>query len=492
MLIYISAFILILFFALRYVKYFQIDGLSNWTMPMAFVLKLIVGLLLFWVHIQTYGIDELSHDGETFLREGKYLNDVFFQSPKNYFQLLTGIGETTELIDKHLYMTEYWSAGDLTLINDSKNIIRVHSIVHFFSRNSVIIHLAVFCFFSLIAVKNLYLALHHYSKQSNKIFFWIFLFAPSTIFWTSSLLKEPLLFFGLSLFVSALIIETNIWKKTIKLFLATFLLIGFKPYVLVCLLIALFSYIIYRYLFHFRLLPSILFLTGFTFLSGFMLYKPREAVINYLTRKQFDFVNVGKGGLHVLADTCFYYFQPFQYENLEIKENTVQLIKPSDAFIMRFGSTQKPIPVHLIPEGEIWIKSYFTPGCKSFIETTPISNSAIQLIKNIPEALTNSIIRPFPQDQGSNLKYLSFVEVWLIIFFLLFAVYNRRKLNQKEKGMIFILIIFALQLFLLIGWTTPVLGAITRYRFPAQLALILVGLIILKPLNFKTWKNMFS
>jgi hypothetical protein len=223
-----------------------------------------------------------------------------------------------------------------------------------------------------------------------------------------------------------------------------------------------------------------------------MLYKPREAVVNYLTRKQFDFVNVGKGGLHVLADTCFYYFQPFQYENLEMKGNNVELIRPSDAFIMRFGSTQKPIPVHLIPKGEIWTKSYFTPGCKSFIETTPISNSAIQLIKNIPEALTNSVIRPFPTDQGSNLKYLSFVEVWLILFFLLFAVYNRRKLNQKEKGIIFILIIFALQLFLLIGWTTPVLGAITRYRFPAQLALILVGLIILKPLNFKTWKSMFS
>jgi hypothetical protein len=474
------------------VKYFQIDGLSNWTMPMAFVLKLIAGLLLFWVHIQTYGIDELSHDGETFLKEGKYLNDVFFQSPKHYFQLLTGIDETTELINKYLYMTEYWSAGDLTLINDSKNVIRVHSIIHFFSRNSVIIHLSVFCFFSLIAVKNLYLALHKFSKQSNKIFFWIFLLAPSTIFWTSSLLKEPLLFFGLSLFVHALILETNLWKKIIKLFLAIFLLIGFKPYVLVCLLIALFSYIVYHYLFHFKLLPSILFLTGFTFLAGFMLYKPREAVVNYLTRKQFDFVNVGKGGLHVLADTCFYYFQPFQYENLEMKGNNVELIRPSDAFIMRFGSTQKPIPVHLIPKGEIWTKSYFTPGCKSFIETTPISNSAIQLIKNIPEALTNSVLRPFPTDQGSNLKYLSFLEVWLILFFLLFAIYNRRKLNQKEKGIIFILIIFALQLFLLIGWTTPVLGAITRYRFPAQLALILVGLIILKPLNFKTWKSMFS
>ena len=116
---------------IRYSKVFQLDGLSKWTMPAAFILKILVGLLLFWMHIQTYGLEELSHDGGTFLREGQHLNNVFFQSPKDYFKLLTGIGETPALIAKHLYMTEYWSSGDLPLINDSKNVIRLHSIVHF-------------------------------------------------------------------------------------------------------------------------------------------------------------------------------------------------------------------------------------------------------------------------------------------------------------------------------------------------------------------------
>lgn len=492
MLIYTVFFIFFLFLLLRYVRFFQIESLSPWTMPVAFLIKIAVGLLLFWMHIQTYGVDELSHDGETFLKEGKYLNDVFYHSPKHYFQLLTGIGESTELINKYLYMTEYWSAGDLTLINDSKNVIRVHSIIHFFSGNSVLIHLSVLCFLSLLAAKNLYLAFFKFSVQSKVVFFWIFLLVPSTIFWTSSLLKEPLLFFGISLLAYSLLAEKNIWKKLVLLFLSIVLMIGFKPYILACLLIAIFSYVVYRYLFVYKLFPTLFFLTGFLFLSGFMLDKPRETVVHYLTRKQFDFVNVGKGGLHVLADSCIYYFQPFQYENLKIDGSDVTLLKPLDAYIIHFGSTQKPIPVHLVPKGEIWKKYYFAPGCSSFIETTPISNSAIQLIKNIPEAITNSMIRPFLTDQGSKLKYFSFAEVWFVFAFFIFTLFNRRKLENKEKGIIFILAIFAILLFLLIGWTTPVIGAIARYRFPAQLALILIGLIILKPFNIKKWKNMFS
>ncbi len=131
-------------------------------------------------------------------------------------------------------------------------------------------------------------------------------------------------------------------------------------------------------------------------------------------------------------------------------------------------------------------------GCASFIETTLIKNSSIQLIKNIPEALVNSIIRPFPNDPGSKLKFLSFIEVWIVILFFAITVYLRKKLNPEEKNVVFTLLIFALILSLLIGWTTPVLGAITRYRFPAQFAIILAGLILLKPLKLIKWKNMFS
>jgi hypothetical protein len=491
-LIYSTLFILFLFLVLRYARFFQLSEFNKWTLPVAFLIKIFVGILFNYIHEKTYGQGDLSHDGGTFLAEGKYLNDVFFQSPKHYFQLLTGIGETPALIQEHLSMTEYWSAGDLTLINDSKNVIRVHSIIHFFSGGQMMIHLALMCLLSLLAVKNLYLSFKEYVSIDRALFFWALLLIPSTIFWTSSVLKEPLLFFGISLFLRAILYEQIVWRKTTYFSISILLLIGFKPYVLVILLLTIAFASIYSYLFKGKIIFASLFIIFFTFLLGFILDKPRETVVNYLTRKQFDFVNVGKGGLHAYADSCFYYFQPHQYESLNVIGRDIFLKKSITAYKVHFGSTQKPVLVNLKPNKKAWKMYYFQQGCMSFIETTPINNSSIQLIKNIPESLTNSAIRPWPTDPGSKLKIISFIESLLLFGFLSYAIGHRRKLSNQERLIVFSLITFALLLFLLIGWTTPVLGAIARYRFPAQLALFIVGFILLKSSKFKLWKTTSS
>jgi hypothetical protein len=80
----------------------------------------------------------------------------------------------------------------------------------------------------------------------------------------------------------------------------------------------------------------------------------------------------------------------------------------------------------------------------------------------------------------------------MIVFFLIIAIFNRRKLSKLEKELIFGLLIFAFLLFILIGWTTPVIGAITRYRFPAQLAIIIIGIILIKPISSIRWKKNMS
>ncbi len=491
-LVYSTLFILFLFLVLRYVRFFQLQELNKWTLPIAFLIKIFVGILFNYIHEKTYGQGDLSHDGGTFLAEGKYLNEIFYHYPKHYFQLLTGIGETPALIKEHLSNTNYWTAGDLTLINDSKNVIRVHSLIHFFSGGQMMIHLSIMCLLSLLAVKNLYLSFKKYVALNNVIFFWALLLIPSTIFWTSSILKEPLLFFGISLFLRAILYEEIVWRKTTYFSVSILLLIGFKPYVLLILIITLVFAAIYKFLFKQKIIIASLFIIFFTFIISFLLDKPRETVVNYLTRKQFDFVNVGKGGLHAYADSCFYYFQPHQYQSLKVVDRDIYLTENITAYKVHFGSTQKPVVVHLKPNKKAWKMYYFQQGCMSYIETTPINNSSIQLIKNIPEAFTNSAIRPWPTDPGSKLKIISFLESILLFGFLIYAIWNRRKLNENEKLIVFGLITFACLLFLLIGWTTPVLGAIARYRFPAQLALFIVGFILLQSSKFKLWKSTSS
>jgi hypothetical protein len=146
----------------------------------------------------------------------------------------------------------------------------------------------------------------------------------------------------------------------------------------------------------------------------------------------------------------------------------------------RYPST----PCFLYPNHQKWKIHYQVPGAISYIKTTPINKSIFQLIKNIPEALVNSYARPFPKDPGSSLRFPAMFEVWILSFLLLFSFLNRRSLNKDQMGMIISLFIFTISLLLIIGWTTPVIGAIFRYRFPAQLALAIVAFILINPEKF--------
>jgi len=482
---YSIAIILVIVYCLWYFPIFGIKGLPRNTMALAFVLKLIVGFLLIYIHDATYGSSELSHDGQTFMQEGKILNEVFYESPKSYLQLLTGIQEPVDFA----YRTEYWAPGDLTIINDSKNVIRLHSLIHFISFDQEAIHLAIFCLIALIGFKLIYISFRKYFVIDSKLSFWVLLLLPTSIFWTSSLMKEPLLLLGLGLLSYGIIKENN-WKfRIIILLFALFILIGIKPYVLICLISGLFCYLVVHYFQTYKIWVSIFCAILLILIISPVFKTPKNYIVHNLNRKQFDFVNVGKGGLHVKADTCFYYFQPHQYEYLSFQKNKVALIKPTSAYIMRFGSTQKPVLVHLTPNGEQWEKVYQSMGCSSYIELTPINDSYYQLLCNIPEALINSTLRPFPSDPGSNLKYLAIAEMYLMTLFIFFALKRRRKLDFRERKIVVFLITFALVLLVLIGWTTPVLGAIVRYRFPAQLAVVLALLIIQKPLTHSKWIN---
>ena len=94
--VYVLFFVAALAFTLRYVPIFQIKGLPRNTMVLAFLAKLFIGLLLIYMHTQTYGSGDLSHDGQTFMNEGKTLNDVFYDSPKYFTQLMLGIEQSND------------------------------------------------------------------------------------------------------------------------------------------------------------------------------------------------------------------------------------------------------------------------------------------------------------------------------------------------------------------------------------------------------------
>jgi hypothetical protein len=199
---------------------------------------------------------------------------------------------------------------------------------------------------------------------------------------------------------------------------------------------------------------------------------------------QFDFMNVGRGGVHAYADSCYYYFRTDQYADLNfLNQDSIQVRKKLIAKKVTFGMTYPFYDVVLLPADGPWRIDFIGEACGSYIELTPIGNDPEQLVKNVPEAIANVAFRP---TFCGKLKFVNFMETICLFIFLAFGFwYNRRKRSLEERNIILFLLVFAVMLFILIGWTTPVLGAIVRYRMPAYLALFLAAFIGSRPFKFK-------
>jgi hypothetical protein len=485
--VYIVEFLYFIVFllAFRYFSFLRLKNNSLWMMPAAFTMKAAVGILFLSMYLHPNAHNLVPSDTMRFMAESKLLNKVFYTSPADYFSLLFGIGDDTALVAKYLNDTFLWDSGSLTLVNDSRNIIRIHSVIHFISFNSPFIHVLFMCAIALIGLKAIYHVFLPYVKIHPKAFFLLLLLFPSTLFWTSGILKEPILLLGIGLFLNALMIKRPPFQSSMMFITSMVVLLSVKPYVLACILPALLFYSIYHFLRKKRIIPSILLFLLVVISTSFIFEKGTQKVVHFLSKKQTDFAHIGKGGLFVKADTCLYYFSPKEYKNLIIskRDTNVQLIHSSKCLIVNSKYIFPPVPHYLKAKGQSWRINYYVGGAMSYIETTPINDSKAQLIKNIPEALVNGFARPFPNDPGSGLKYPAMLEVWILFLFLVYSFFNRRKLDDRTLGIVLSLLLFALFMLILIGWITPVIGAIFRYRFPAQLALIIVGVIILKERN---------
>lgn len=484
----------ILILIIRYNSFFRLEGCSPWTLSVAFSIKLLVASLFYYVYVYKIGPNQAPSDAIRFMDESKMLFDVYAKSKSDYLSLLTGIGDNARMLHTYMDKSFIWDAGNFTVINDSRNTIRIHSLIQFISQNQIAIHFIILNFIALIGIQQLFLSIKKHSTIKPNLLFFMLLMLPSLLFWSSSILKEPFLVIGLGVLMRGLLSDFNLIKKFLLITLGTIILIGFKPYILICILPAVIFQIVYKYFFKSHMIKTLILFTCFIFITLLILTEKRQKLTEYISRKQFDLENVGEGGVHAYIDEYvnngYYYFKPKQYKNIKLIGDSVLLTHPSEAYFLSVDTKQVPKKVYIQPTGEKWKIHNIMPGTKSYFKTTLINNSFQQLIINIPEAIFNALLRPFPFDKGSLLKLPTMIEAWIVFLFLIVSLkWKKRKITVEEKGILVSLLIFSLLLLLLIGWTTPIGGAIVRFRFPAQLALVIVGAILIDFKRIKIKKN---
>lgn len=400
------------------------------------LIKFIVGLSLYWLY-SNYYTNRFDADIFKFYDDSSVVFNAIFHKPSDFLQLIFSYNVDNEyFFDNYFINMNNWdSRHNSTFFNDSHTIIKLNAIIRIFSFGNYHIHTLFFCMMSVTGLFGLYKSVIHFFKGKEKILKYLLFFTPSVLFWSSGVLKEPIILLSLGLiFMSIynLINRKKVFINLLVLILFLNCLFLIKFYVFVALIPVLIPFI-------FSLTP-------------------------YLKKLLFNY------GLSLLI---------FILIALSMKH-----ISPNLDFIDILSKKQNSF---------IRMAEYNRAG--SCFEIQKIESNLISVIKAVPKGIVNCFVRPLPWNISSKIQILPVVENIMILFFILLSIYHAfyHKTIKKIASYKFLLtcIFFTLILFSIIGISTPVAGALVRYKVPALpfLMMLLLLLVDVKKFYFPLFTN---
>ncbi|NSW44677.1 MAG: hypothetical protein HPY79_02460 [Bacteroidales bacterium] len=429
---YIAIFFLILWIITKW-KFFKDSSISYKWIFLFFIFKVIVSFFLYGIYTLYYPNNRVDNDIFKYYDDGQILFHSLRDNPSNYLKMMTGIGDNTnEIKEKYYKKMNFWiKPYEYEVINENKTIIRLNAFINLFALNNYFINTLIFLFLSFIGLFAIFRVLSEYFTQNHLILAFFIFLIPSTAFWSSAILKESLVFFSLG----GLLYSVNQYLKQITLK---------------------------------RILLILLFAIFLAYSKMYILIIALPAFISIILSKHLK--NIKKEIIFILIPIIFIalYFQSEYFIPYNFSEITTA--KQHDFINM--------------------INSFTNVGSK--IEIPRLEDSFYSFLINTPNALLNSLFRPHIFEAHNFTSMLAAIEnLFILIIMLLIPLFFKK--NQFHIWMWFSLL-FSIMLFILIGLTTPVLGALVRYKVPALpfLLYLLINFIDFNKIFFKIktiWKK---
>jgi len=412
-------------FIINKMSFFDVDGISKRMFSLLFILKVIFGVSL-WAIYTFYYTDRATADIYKYFDDSEVIFNTLKTNPIDYFKLLLGIGNNTPAFDHYYSEMSYWARKvDSSIYNDSHTIIRFNALVRLFSFGYYNVHTVVICFLSLIGLTAIYKTfVNQLQDKKRELLFAVFLL-PSVLFWGSGVLKEGLILFALGL----LIYYSNklFSKKAILMCIATALLLAFSKF--------------YVWL---AIFPSI----------ALLVWSNKASTPPAFLKLVIILSIIGVIGLNIDSFTS-------------IQNPLVTL-------------SQKQYEFNLLATGQLTDSNHNPiPTANSIIEINRLDPNLSSFLKNSPQALTNTFLRPFIWELKSPLMLLSGLETIFILFIFITSLLFLKPFKEICWQFFLFCTSFVFIQFLIIGETTPILGAIARYKTIALPFFLIAVLFIL-------------
>ncbi len=477
-------------FLISRISFFKTSAIPVRWFQGVFVLKMLFGVVL-WAIYTFYYTDRFTADIYKYFDDSKPMYDALKAHPVDYFKMLFGFQNDGEYFNQYYdQMNNWFREYDSNLYNDSHTIIRFNAAVRLLSFGYYNVHSVFMCFISLLGLTAIYKTFEPIVKDKSKLLFAAVFLLPSVLFWGSGVLKEGILFFGLGFLIY--FFHRALDKQGSPIFSVLWIafsvaLIAFtKFYILGAIIPALIANLWLRFsnerkpVFKYTITMLVCLVIGL----GAHHLLPVPNPLQLLSAKQKDFNLLVKGGVYLesiegLKRDTFYiesqYYDQIEYDrSSQIAEisGVTECWSVKDSLI-----TEKRLMVYADDITFHVIKDYGKTG--SSIHTGELEPNVLSFVKALPRAFYNAFFRPWPLESLQPFTLFAGLENFAILLFILYAFIRGRWQSVNKKWLIFCLS-FVLVVYLLTGFTTPVLGSIVRYRIPAMPFLVIAGLLLLQ------------
>jgi hypothetical protein len=338
--------------------------------------------------------------------------------------MLFGIQCEGEYFDVNYYnkMNNWYRVYENSLYNDNRLIIRVNAILRIFSFGNYHVHSIILNFIAFIGSIGLARFFLHYVQSKWKVYVSVFL-VPSVVFWSSGILKESLLLFAMGMFCYFIYLLAI--EKKLKFVI--YLLLPFS------LLILLKFYVFVAFF------PAII---GWYFCQT--------------TKLKWLAYPMVFGGLTVVAVV-------------------LGISNPDYDFI-----------AILVRKQHDFIQMAIAFKVNSAIQMNYLEENILSVIAAVPMGIINSLTRPWPNEIKNFLFIPAVLENLFLLFLIIFAVIQKRKSTITSFNFIVFCLLFTFLLYSIVGISTPILGALVRYKIPAMpfLTIAVLAFIQIQNISF--------
>ncbi len=422
-------------------SFFRDEVIDNRKFQWLFLIKILAGLGLFIIYTRFYG-DRKYADIFRYYDDSRILFNSLRTHPYDFFRMITGYDSTSPELWQYYNEMNNWFNSEM-IFNDARTMIRLNALFHFASAGTYYPHSIFFCFMGFTGLTAIYKTASASYRQNHVLIAMMVFLMPGVLLWTSGVIKEAFLVFALGIAVYLIyrlaVKKGNQFKNSIGLVVSLFLLLNIKAYMFIVIIPGLFAWYIS--------------------ISKMQIGSTKGKSL----KKATEFQSILPVYFFVML---IYYTALYNFSPLLTHFSVPELMHNKQIEFNNLAQTEK---------------------AGSFVEIPTIDNSGWSLVKNAPHAFIYTLIRPAVFEVNNPMMLLAAGENALIALLILINIYFLFKSNNQFYGQSFLMlsILLIVSLFCLIGWVTPILGAVVRYKVPALpfLGALLVANVKWKRIN---------